>query len=75
MPSTAGVAFTTSHIAAVVMSVLLGIVWLTYPPQYVWAGAVFAGCSLIGAMLIPRYPVGTREVSKLTLRVNTNNDL
>jgi len=61
--STAGVAFTINHIAAVVLPVILGVVWLTSPQLVFLTGAAFAGCSLILAMCIPRNPEEGREVS------------
>ncbi len=73
--STAGVAFTINHIAAVVLPVLLGIVWLTSPQLVFLAGAAFAGCSLVLAMLIPRHPEEGREVSIPAFRANAKGSL
>lgn len=54
--STAGVAFTINHIAAVIIPAILGIVWLKSPSLVFFMGASFAGCSLICALLIPAHP-------------------
>ncbi len=54
--STAGVAFTINHIAAVVIPALLGILWLSSPSAVFYIGAGFAVCSLILALNIPDEP-------------------
>nr|WP_087016508.1 MFS transporter [Thaumasiovibrio subtropicus] len=54
--STAGVSFTINHIAAVVIPVLLGFVWLQSHAAVFWVGVVFACGSLVLARLIPAKP-------------------
>ncbi|MBX2867707.1 MAG: MFS transporter [Acidiferrobacterales bacterium] len=61
--STAGVAFTINHIAAVILPAALGLVWLTSPQLVFLTGTAFAACSLILAMLIPNHPEQGREVA------------
>ena len=54
--STAGVSFTINHIAAVVIPVTFGIIWL-YSPRFVFlAGTGMAVVSLLLALLIPNNP-------------------
>jgi protein-S-isoprenylcysteine O-methyltransferase Ste14 len=53
---TAGVAFTINHIAAVVIPVLFGILWLAHPSWVFIIGAGMACVSLVLSMLIPRDP-------------------
>lgn len=60
--STAGVAFTINHIAAVILPVVLGFVWL-YSPQLVFlSGTALAVCSLFLAFMIPLDPSQGEEV-------------
>ena len=54
--STAGVAFTINHIAAVILPAILGFVWLTSPALVFLCGTGFALCSLILSMMIPPDP-------------------
>jgi predicted MFS family arabinose efflux permease len=56
MAPTAGVAFTINHIAAVVIPVLFGLIWLTHPSWVFIIGAGMAGISLALSLLIPRDP-------------------
>ncbi len=56
MAPTAGVAFTINHIAAVVIPVLFGLIWLSHPSWVFIIGAGMAGVSLILSLLIPRDP-------------------
>ncbi|MGF1757049.1 MFS transporter [Photobacterium sagamiensis] len=63
--STAGVAFTINHIAAVVIPVTFGLLWLASPASVFFAGAVMAGISLILACNIPCQPELGNEVRKL----------
>jgi predicted MFS family arabinose efflux permease len=53
---TAGVAFTINHIAAVVIPVLFGLMWLQHPSWVFMAGAAMACVSLLLSLLIPRDP-------------------
>lgn len=54
--SSSGVAFSINHIAAVVIPVLFGILWLTSPAAVFLAGAAMAFISLGLARLIPDNP-------------------
>lgn len=60
--STAGVAFTINHIAAVVLPAVLGLVWLTSPAAVFLIGAGMAAVSLVLACNVPRDPGPGREV-------------
>jgi predicted MFS family arabinose efflux permease len=51
--STAGVAFTINHIAAIVIPVTFGMVWLYSPGIVFLAGAAMATISLVLARLVP----------------------
>lgn len=62
MASTAGVAFTINHIAAVVIPVLFGLIWLISPMWVFLAGSVMALISLILALNIPLSPRAGHEV-------------
>ena len=62
MAGTAGVSFTISHIAAVVIPALLGYVWLTSPGLVFLVGTGFAFCSLILALNVPEKPGRGNEV-------------
>ena len=53
---TAAVSFTISHIAAVVLPALLGLLWLVSPAAVFLCGTGFAVCSLILSQLIPAHP-------------------
>lgn len=53
---TAGVAFTISHIAAVFIPVLFGMIWLKNPSLVFLIGAALATVSLTFAFLVPRNP-------------------
>jgi predicted MFS family arabinose efflux permease len=57
----AGVSFTINHIAAVVVPVLLGAVWLSSPAAVFITGALFALVSLVLARLIPLHPQAGQE--------------
>ena len=59
--STAGVSFTINHIAAVVLPMSLGLVWLQSPATVFLCGAGFAACSLILSLLIPSDPCEGNE--------------
>ena len=60
--STAGVAFTINHVAAVILPVALGLVWLTSPGLVFMSGTLFAICSLVLALMIPPDPAPGKEV-------------
>ena len=54
--STAGVAFSINHIAAVVLPVLLGFLWISSPALVFLCGSVIALCSLLLTQLVPERP-------------------
>ena len=60
--STAGVAFTINHIAAVFIPVSFGLVWLFSPKLVFLMGAMMSLISLILARNIPKNPKYGREV-------------
>ena len=62
MASTAGVAFTINHIAAVFIPVIFGLVWLVSPMMVFLMGAIMAIISLILARNIPIQPRAGCEV-------------
>ncbi len=62
LASSAGVSFTINHIAAVIIPVLLGYVWITSNAAVFYIGAGFALCSLLLAQNLPRYPGPGNEV-------------
>ncbi|GEA60865.1 MFS transporter [Vibrio comitans] len=62
MASTAGVSFTINHIAAVVIPVTFGVIWLTSPALVFVIGAMMAAVSLILSLNIPAKPTEGNEV-------------
>lgn len=62
MASTAGVSFTINHIAAVVIPVTFGLIWLVSPSAVFFIGAAMAGVSLVLSLNIPRKPEEGNEV-------------
>ena len=60
--SSAGVAFTINHIAAVILPAILGVLWLNSPSGVFLVGAVLAGLSLILSLNIPLNPAHGNEV-------------
>ena len=56
MASTAGVAFTINHIAAVIIPVSFGLLWLVSPAAVFYVGAGMALLSLILSLNIPQAP-------------------
>lgn len=56
MASTAGVAFTINHIAAVVIPVTFGVIWLVSPSSVFYIGAGMAAFSLMLSLNIPAKP-------------------
>jgi len=63
MASTAGISFSINHIAAVILPVLLGLVWIVSPALVFIIGALLAVCSLVLSQLIPSEPdQGTETV-------------
>lgn len=65
---TAGVAFTINHIAAVVIPVVFGLVWLVSPAAVFLIGAGMAFVSLVLARMVPRDPSDGHEVEPLFSR-------
>jgi hypothetical protein len=63
MASTAGVSFTINHIAAVVIPVTFGFVWLHSPAVVFLAGAAMAVVSLLLARMVPAEPGDGNEVA------------
>ncbi|MGF1751544.1 MULTISPECIES: MFS transporter [Vibrio] len=65
MASTAGVSFTINHIAAVVIPVTFGVIWLVSPASVFYIGAAMAMISLVLSLNIPRNPEEGNEVRVL----------
>ncbi|MGF1697714.1 MFS transporter [Vibrio lamellibrachiae] len=65
MASTAGVAFTINHIAAVIIPVTFGLIWLVSPSTVFYIGAGMAGISLLLSLNIPGKPEEGNEVRVL----------
>ncbi len=61
--STAAVAFTINHIAAVFLPALLGYLWLVDPASVYTFAAGMACVSLCLAFLVPRHPTKGRETT------------
>jgi hypothetical protein len=61
MASTAAVAFTINHVAAVTLPVPLGLLWLASPGAVFVVAAAIACGSLALSLLIPRHPEPGRE--------------
>ena len=62
MASTAGVAFSINHIAAVVLPAVYGALWLISPPAVFLTGAMMGMVSLVLARLVPEKPEPGAEV-------------
>jgi len=60
--STAGVSFTINHIAAVVIPVIFGTIWVYSPSFVFYAGAGMAVISLLLAFNVPRHPEAGNEI-------------
>ncbi|MEK2142347.1 MFS transporter [Vibrio parahaemolyticus] len=65
MASTAGVAFTINHIAAVVIPVTFGMIWLVSPSSVFYIGAGMAAVSLLLSLNIPAKPEEGNETRML----------
>ncbi|MCL9775755.1 MFS transporter [Vibrio methylphosphonaticus] len=65
MASTAGVSFTINHIAAVVIPITFGVIWLVSPSSVFYIGAAMAMVSLVLSLNIPRNPEEGNEVRVL----------
>lgn len=60
--ATAGVSFTISHIAAVVLPAVYGLLWLASPSLVFLSGAALATMSLVCALVVPDAPHPGHEV-------------
>ncbi|MFT5657453.1 MAG: putative MFS family arabinose efflux permease [Gammaproteobacteria bacterium] len=56
MASTAGVSFSINHIAAVILPVMLGLIWIISPAIVFIVGAVIASMSLVLSQMVPSKP-------------------
>lgn len=65
MASTAGVAFTINHIAAVLIPVTFGMIWLVSPSSVFYIGAGMAAVSLLLSLNIPAKPEEGNETRLL----------
>jgi len=63
--SNASVSFTINHIAAVVIPVLLGYVWLESPSAVFLTGVAFAVGSLTLSLMVPPQPAPGRELQRI----------
>jgi predicted MFS family arabinose efflux permease len=63
LAATAGVSFSINHIAAVILPVLYGVLWIKSPMLVFITGAVLAGVSLVLARLVPKDPQEGNEVA------------
>ena len=61
--STAGVSFTINHIAAVVIPVVFGFLWLKSPSTVFYVGAIMAFISLLLSLNVPRNPARGNETA------------
>lgn len=61
MAATAGVSFTINHIAAVVIPIVFGVIWLTSPTLVFVLGALMAVVSLLLSFNIPAIPSAGNE--------------
>lgn len=61
--STAGVSFTINHIAAVVIPVIFGVIWLSDPSLVFYAGAGMALVSLLLSLIVPKTPEPGNETT------------
>ena len=61
--STAAVGFTINHIAAIVIPVVFGFIWLVSPGAVFLCGAVMAIISLLLSLKVPRWPAPGNEVA------------
>lgn len=59
--STAGVSFTINHVAAVILPIVFGLLWLHSPAAVFLSGAATAGISLLLALNVPNHPEPGRE--------------
>lgn len=62
---TSAVAFTINHIAAVVLPVTFGLLWIRHPAIVFYIGAAVATVSLTLSLLVPRHPAAGHETTLL----------
>lgn len=65
--STAGVAFTINHIAAVILPAALGLLWVASPALVFLTGAALALASLLCSLLVPENPAPGNETTRARL--------
>ena len=65
MAATASVSFTINHIAAVVIPVLFGLLWLVSPATVFLLGSFMAAVSFTLALFIPRNPSKGNEAGRV----------
>lgn len=68
--STAGVAFSINHIAAVILPFVLGFVWIVSPPLVFLTGSAIAVLSLLLSQLVPAQPEQGFETTLIPRTVN-----
>lgn len=68
LASTAGVSFTINHIAAVVIPVLFGLLWLHSPAAVFLCGSAMAAVSLAISRWVPNEPCEGNEVRSFRLK-------
>ncbi len=66
MASSAGVAFTINHIAAVVIPVTFGLLWMMSPALVFYIGAALSAVSLLLSFNVPQKPAEGNEVRVLS---------
>ncbi len=62
---TSAVAFTINHIAAVVLPITFGLIWIHDPAIVFYIGAAVATVSLTLSLLVPRHPMAGHETTLL----------
>ena len=65
--SSAGVSLTINHIAAVLLPVVMGMIWLISPPAVFLTGSALAAVSLYLSFRVPRHPEPGNEATGLAL--------
>ena len=65
--SSAGVSLTINHIAAVLLPVVMGMIWLISPPAVFLTGSALAAVSLYLSFHVPRHPEPGNEATGLAL--------
>ena len=66
--ATSSISFTINHIAAVILPVLLGLLWVINHSAVFLVGAIIAGCSLLLTQLIPDDPQKNNETRWIALQ-------